>query len=91
MHQGEFGKEAVSREASSSGNALVYFYLSVNEWEKRKTESKYYRDPTGRSLHRKAHHMKGEAEKHKITFKSCRKFDFINEERKTQTGGQSST
>lgn len=91
MHQGEFGKEAVSREASSSGNALVYFYLSVNEREKRKTASKYYRDPTGRSVRRKARHMKGEAEKHKITFKSCRKFDFINEERKTQRGGQSST
>lgn len=36
----------------------------------------------GRNLHRKAHYMKGKAEKNKITFKSHRKFDFINKQRK---------
>ena len=36
----------------------------------------------GRNLCRKAHHMKGKAEKNEITFKNRSKFDFINEERK---------
>ena len=87
MHQVGFGKEAVpEREASSSENTLWYFYLSVNEWEKRKSQSKYYRDSMGRNLCRKAHHMKGKAEKNRIMFKSCRKFDFINEEKKKYRG-----
>lgn len=42
-YPGELGKEAVLREESSSGKALVYFYLNVNECEKRKTRRKYYR------------------------------------------------
>ena len=76
------GKKLSLREASSSGNTLWYFYLSVNEWEKRKSQSKYYRDSMGRNLCRKAHHMKGKAEKNRIMFKSCKKFDFTNEEKK---------
>lgn len=76
------GKKLSPREASSSGNTLWYLYLSINEWEKRKSQSKYDRDSMGRNLHRKAHYMKGKAEKNKITFKSHRKFDFINKQRK---------
>lgn len=76
------GKKLSLREASSSGNTLWYFYLSVNEWEKRQSQSKYYRDSMGRNLCRKTHHMKGKAEKNRIMFKSRRKFDFINEEKK---------
>lgn len=34
--QGECGQEAVPREESSRGNALVHFYLKANECEKRK-------------------------------------------------------
>ena len=50
--------------------------------EKRKSQSKYYRDSMGRNFCRKAHYMKGKSEKNEITFKNRRKFDFINEERK---------
>lgn len=35
-------------------------------------------------LHRKEHYVEGKIEKNKIIFKSCRKFEFISEEKKTE-------
>lgn len=35
----------------------------------------------GKSLCKEEHYGKGDAEKNKITFKSCSKFEFISDER----------
>lgn len=90
------GKEAVPREESSSGKALVYVYLNVNERKKRTAQAQILQSCQGTDITelprkkpcRKGHQVAGKIEKNKIIFQSCRKF--ISEERKKQRGRSSS-
>ena len=75
-------KKLPKREESSNGTTPVYLTcVLMNRREKKKKHKADMTETPGKSLYKEEHYGKGDAEKNKITFKSCSKFEFISDER----------